>query len=77
MKLEVIVSSPQRVLFKGEAGSVKLPGEAGVFEVCTFHKPLLSRLITGNIYVDDAVYPLKRGVVKVLNNKVIVLIEEA
>lgn len=76
MPLDVIVLNPQQILFEGKADSLILPGEQGVFEVLPYHKRLLSRLISGHLFIDDTNIPIKRGLVKVGLNKVLIIIEE-
>lgn len=76
MFLEVTVLSPREVIFQGKAKSVILPGEEGVFEVLPFHKRILSRLISGRLFVDEQNFLVKRGIAKVNQNKVTVIIEE-
>jgi len=76
MLLDVVVMNPQKVVFEGKAKSVQLPGEEGVFEVLPFHKPIVSRLISGTLSIDSEHIFLMRGVVKVAKNKVTVIIEE-
>ncbi len=73
--LEVVIFSPQAVLFSGQAKRVIVPGEAGVFEIGSFHRPLVSRLLPGLIVVDDQAMPIQRGVVKVHRDLVTVLAE--
>ena len=51
--LDVIVITPTGVLFEGRAQSVLFPGEQGVFEALSYHKPLVSRLISGNLIIDN------------------------
>lgn len=75
--LEVSIVTPQKMLFQGKAESVIFTGEAGAFEVLSFHRPLLSRLLPGPIVVDQRVFAIRRGVVKVLNDVVTVLVEAA
>jgi len=77
MLLDVTLLSPMRVIFENKAKSVIVPGEEGVFEVLAFHKRLLSRLISGTILIDEESFPIKRGVIKVNQNKVTILAEEA
>ncbi len=74
--LEVIIVSPGGIIFKGQAKSVILPGEFGVFEILLFHKRILSRLIRGSIDVDGKAFPILRGVVKVDKNAVFAVIEQ-
>jgi F-type H+-transporting ATPase subunit epsilon len=74
--LEVTLISPSKIVFKGQAKSVVLPGEYGVFEVLLFHKPIMSRLLKGRIEVDDKSFPILRGVVKVQENQVTAIVEQ-
>ncbi|MFH1640726.1 MAG: hypothetical protein ABIA66_02050 [Candidatus Omnitrophota bacterium] len=77
MLLDVSIVSPIKVIFEGKARTVTLPGEQGVFEVLPFHKPILSRLITGTILIDEHPFPIQRGAVKVYQNKLTAVVEEA
>lgn len=74
--LNVTIISTVKVIFKGRAESVVLPGDTGVFEVMSYHKRTMSRLLKGDIDVDGTHFPIARGVVKVENNDVTVVIEE-
>jgi len=76
MLLEVSLLNPQRIIFQGKAKSVVLPGEQGVFEILPFHKPILSRLISGSIFIDDKVFRIRRGIVKGYQNQVRIIVEE-
>ena len=73
--LDVSVLNPKEIVFEGKAKSVMLPGEQGVFEVLPFHKRLLSRLISGTIIIDEKNFPVRRGIAKVDQNKVTVIVE--
>ena len=75
MPINVTVLTPEEVIFEGEAKSVVLPGERGTFEVLPYHKGLLSRLISGTISIDGESLPIRRGIVKVEFNKVLIVIE--
>lgn len=74
--LDVIVVSPKRAIFSGKAKSIIFPGEKGVFEILSFHKPVLSRLIRGNLVIDGITFPIRRGIVGFNHNKAYVIIEE-
>jgi F-type H+-transporting ATPase subunit epsilon len=76
MALEVSILSPKEIIFEGEAKSLIVPGEQGVFELLSFHKRILSRLISGTLVIDGQSIYVKRGLVKVNQNKVTVLLEE-
>ncbi len=73
--LEVLILTPERRLFQGRANSVIFPGEEGTFEVGPFHRPLVSRLLPGVIEVDQQVFPIRRGVMKVEKNTVVSIVE--
>jgi F-type H+-transporting ATPase subunit epsilon len=77
MEIDVLILSPTGVIFEGKAGSVTLPGEQGVFEVLPFHKAILSRLISGTLFVDEKSVSVRRGIVSVNQNKVTIIVEEA
>jgi F-type H+-transporting ATPase subunit epsilon len=76
MALDVLILNPKKILFEGKAKSVRLPGESGVFELLSFHKPILSRLVSGVLFVDDMAFPIKRGIAKMRSNKATVIVEE-
>ncbi len=73
--LDVIILSLEKVIFEGKAKSVSLPGERGIFEVLSFHKNLLSRLLSGSVVVDGRAFSIYRGIVKVKENTVTIISE--
>ncbi len=73
--LSIKIVTPEKILFQGKADRVILPGEAGVFEVLPFHKQILSRLFAGTVVIDDAMFPVYRGIVKVAFNKITIIME--
>lgn len=75
--LEVSILSPGEIIFKGRAKSIVLPGNDGVFEILPFHKNLFSRLLRGNIIMDGQLISIQRGVVKVEDNTVTIIVEES
>ena len=75
--LHVIVTSPERLLYEGPAGRVVCPGEQGVFEVLPMHRPIISRLVMGGLEINDAVIPISRGIVRVADDVVTVVVEMA
>lgn len=75
-QLNVMVLSPERIIYEGKALSLILPGERGVFEVQAYHKRLLSRLLGGKVIVDGHAFPIRRGVAKVGLESTVVIVEE-
>lgn len=74
--IDVLVLSPQEVFFEGRAHGAVFPGELGVFEVLPFHKPFLSRLVSGTVVIGQFRLLIKRGVVQVKSNKVTAIVEK-
>lgn len=77
MNLEII--APDQTLYKGEATSVIFPGTDGSFGVLENHASIISTLKKGTIEIKgqngDKDIPVTGGVVEVLKNKVIVLVD--
>ncbi len=76
MMLNVSILDPEKVVFKGTARSIIVPGEMGTFEVLPFHKNIMSRLISGNILMDDRSIVIKRGIINVDQNNVSIILED-
>jgi F0F1-type ATP synthase epsilon subunit len=76
MLLNVSVLTPKEVIFEGTAKAVIVPGEEGVFEILPFHKDIVSRLISGNLFIDNEKIFIKRGVIKSHNNNIVVIVEK-
>ena len=74
--LNLVIVSPERLLFEGKAHSVVMPGENGVFEILPYHKRLLSRLLAGYLVIDNHAVKIKRGVAKVGLDQVTIIVEE-
>jgi F-type H+-transporting ATPase subunit epsilon len=73
--LQVIVTSPERVLFAGTAQRVVVPGEQGTFEVLPLHRPLISRLGGGVVEIDEQKLRIRRGAVRVADDVVTAVVE--
>jgi F-type H+-transporting ATPase subunit epsilon len=78
MLLEII--SPEKKLYAGEAEAILLPGMAGDFGTLKDHAPMVSTLRKGKIKITEPgkkelFFSIAGGVVEVLKNKIIVLVE--
>mgnify|MGYP003662308502 FL=1 len=75
MTLEIL--SPEKLIFKGEADAIQLPGKDGSFGILENHAPIIATLKHGMVKVTNAgqesEFEIKGGVVEVVKNKVIVL----
>jgi len=74
--LDVILISSEEVVFEGKANSIIFPGEYGVFETLTYHKPVVSRLIGGNVIIDGRIYPIRRGLMGLNHNRATIIVEK-
>ena len=77
MQLEII--TPDQKYFEGEVESATFPGSDGSFQVLNNHAPIISSLGNGELSFKDKNQEFSLnvdgGVVEVLNNKIIVLVE--
>lgn len=71
----VSIVSPGGMVFEGKVQRAIFPGGNGTFEILVNHKPLLSRLRSGTIVVDNKEIPISQGVVRVLSNQVLAIVE--
>jgi F-type H+-transporting ATPase subunit epsilon len=76
MQLNVTIISPFQIIFKGQANSVILPGEVGVFEVLPFHRRMMTRLLGGQVNVDGRHFEIMRGAVRIERNEVTIVLEQ-
>ena len=75
VSLSVLITSAERVLFEGQAGSLTFPGEQGTFEVLPLHRPLVSRLLGGPMLIDGRTMTIRRGVVRIADDVVTAVVE--
>ena len=77
--MTVDILTPDRQIYSGETTSVTVPGTQGMFQIKNDHAPIISTLSTGTIKVvtgeGDKVFEVEGGVVEVLKNKIIILVE--
>lgn len=76
--LEIV--TPEAGVFSGTVQSVQVPGTQGSFQVLYNHAPIISTLGKGRMKVvaensEEMTYAIEDGVIEVLNNKAIVLVE--
>ena len=80
MFLEII--TPDKKIYSGDVDAVKLPGAEGSFGILKGHAPIIATLKKGIVKITDSKKRVENieingGVVEVLNNKIIVLAENA
>ena len=77
--LEIV--TPEAKVYEGLVQSVQVPGSQGGFQVLYNHAPIISTLGNGRLRLVDehgkeTAYATEGGVVEVLNNKTIILVEK-
>lgn len=78
-EMKVIVVSPEKTLYSGDAERVEVPGTKGRFEVLRHHAPIVSSLTEGVVKVNGetpAEFAIKGGFVEVSADCVNVCVEE-
>lgn len=78
MQIEII--TPDKKIFEGDVELVQVPGSNGSFEILNNHAPIISTLGEGNIKVvgsnkKEEFFTITSGVIEVLQNKIIILVE--
>ena len=77
--LKLKIGSPEKILYDGEATSVKVPGVLGAMEILQNHAPLVSALTEGKVAYTNAdgteEIQVAGGFVEVLHNNVSLCIE--
>lgn len=79
--MQLVILTPEREIYNGEADAVQLPGTDGRFEILNKHAAMVASLVKGRMNVRTAKqkmsFTISGGIVEVLNNKVSVLTESA
>ena len=75
------IATPEKQVFSGSVKSVLVPGSMGSFQVLFNHAPIISTLGHGKVKVikendEELVFYAQDGVIEVLNNKAIILLEK-
>ncbi|GAB5539727.1 MAG: hypothetical protein Salg2KO_18300 [Salibacteraceae bacterium] len=77
--MKVVIISPDKQIFEGNADSLRLPGKDGSFGILNNHAPIIASLQEGVVTVkhegNTQEFDINGGVVEVQKNKVIVLSE--
>lgn len=79
--MQIKVITPDKQIFEGEISQAKFPGTTGGFEILKSHAPLISTLGRGEILLTTIkegkkTFQIDGGVVEVLQDNIIVLVEK-
>lgn len=77
--MQVVILSPEKEVYQGEASAVKVPGSGGQFEILNNHAPIVSALSAGDVRVKQSdgqtvIYKIQGGFVEVINNEISLLV---
>lgn len=78
--MNIIVLTPEKEVYQGEAQGVNVPGVNGQFEILNNHAPLVSSLKAGKVKLTlndggTKEFGIERGFVEVLKNEVSLLVQ--
>lgn len=78
--MNIVVLTPEKEVYKGEAKSVVVPGTSGRFEVLNNHAALVSSLSSGKVKLTladggEKRFHIERGFIEVLRNEVSLLVQ--
>ncbi len=78
--MEIKILTANKKLYEGEVEAVTFSGKEGEFQVLENHAPLFSLLTQGEIIVKsdkETRISISSGIVKVLNNRIICLVDKS
>jgi F-type H+-transporting ATPase subunit epsilon len=76
--VEIKILSANKKIFQGKSDKIILPGEEGQFQVLENHADIFALLGEGEIVIGEyKKIPIFSGIVEVLSNKAVVLVEES
>ncbi len=80
--LNVEIVTPQKVLFKGKAESVTVPGSQSPFQILYNHAPIVSSLDIGIVRIIDEnsnsrIFATTEGFAEVRQNSIAILVDNA
>lgn len=75
--MEVLLVTPEKELFKGEAHSITVPAEKGIMQILPGHAPLLAVLGRGPAIIEGSYgvkeFRISSGFIEVHKNKITLL----
>ncbi|NQT90985.1 MAG: F0F1 ATP synthase subunit epsilon [Candidatus Omnitrophica bacterium] len=79
--MEILLVSPQKILFKAEAKSVSMRGANGDMQLLSHHAPLLCELSEGDVVIETGSeakeFKISSGFAEVHDNSATLLVREA
>lgn len=73
----LFITTPEKVIYNGDARSIIAPGSAGYLQILHNHAPIIASLTVGKLTVMDnegtKIYALSGGFLEVSKNKAVIL----
>ena len=78
--MKVLIQSPEKTLFSGEAKLVEVPGSKGRFHMLNHHASIVSTLVKGKLVVTTALdeqktFEISGGIIEHKQNTTVILVE--
>ncbi len=78
--MKVLIQSPEKTLFSGEAKLVEVPGSKGRFQMLNHHASIVSTLVKGKLVVTTALdeqktFEISGGIIEHKQNTTVILVE--
>lgn len=78
--MQVKITTPDTILYDGEATLVHLPGVGGSFQLLENHAPIVSALKQGTLRLatstnETKTFEIRGGVIKCQQNQVLILVQ--
>jgi F-type H+-transporting ATPase subunit epsilon len=75
---DLMIVTPEKIVYQGQVKAVVIPGTLGFFEVLTNHAPIISSIKQGELRITDAneqrlAYAITGGLFEFSKNKATVL----
>lgn len=78
--MNVKITTPDTVLYEGQAKLIHLPGVGGSFQILENHAPIVSALMQGELRIttdadETKTFGIRGGVVKCQQNEALILVQ--
>ena len=78
--MKLIITTPEKILFEGEAEKVNIPTDEGEITVLSHHASLISSVKKGKLRIEsekgDKIFENGQGVIEINHNKASILLRD-
>ncbi|MCQ2273665.1 MAG: F0F1 ATP synthase subunit epsilon [Bacteroidales bacterium] len=78
--MNVKITTPDTILYEGDAKLIHLPGVGGSFQILENHAPIVSALVQGSLRIvtladETKTFTIRGGVIKCQQNEALILVQ--